>query len=262
MRITCHRIGCPPISTSGFGSSAVCSCSRVPRPPQRIATSICGRLPAWIATNGPRGRAPTRACEARSSTSCPARARRVLDLGCSTGWLAGALKERGEVEVVGIEREPAYAAEARERCDRVSRPTSRTSRGGLGRFDCLVAADVLEHLVDPWSALEAYVALLEPGCRAIVSLPNAAHWSTSRRSRAAPGRAGRGDPRRHAPALVHAARRDRAVRGRRAAVEHVERRPWLLWRGTRLDRHAGPLAPACRRSRSSTSLAARKVSRP
>ena len=47
----------------------------------------------------------------------PARARRVLDLGCSTGWLATALKERGDVEVVGIEREPAYAKVARERID-------------------------------------------------------------------------------------------------------------------------------------------------
>ena len=56
----------------------------------------------------------------------------------------------------------------------------------IGRFDCLVAADVLEHLVDPWAALDAYVAMLGPGCRAIVSLPNVAHWSTFARL-AAPG---------------------------------------------------------------------------
>ena len=31
-------------------------------------------------------------------------------------------------------------------------------------------------------------------------------------------------------------------------VEHVTRRPWVLWRGTRLDRHAGALmrAPVAR----------------
>src|SRR5689334_17288194 len=40
MRITCQRIGLPPISTSGFGIACVCSWSRVPRPPQRIATGI------------------------------------------------------------------------------------------------------------------------------------------------------------------------------------------------------------------------------
>jgi 2-polyprenyl-3-methyl-5-hydroxy-6-metoxy-1,4-benzoquinol methylase len=181
----------------------------------------------------------------------PAGARRVLDLGCSTGWLAGALKQRGEVEVVGIEREPAYAAIAEERCDRVvvadveailARPPA-LHLPDLGRFDCLVAADVLEHLVDPWSTLEAYARLLEPGCRAIVSLPNAAHWTTF-------AALARGSwPRR--PEGIHDAThlrwftlRDAVAlcEGAGLRVEHVERRPWLLWRGTRLDRHAGPLA--------------------
>src|ERR687894_360350 len=108
----------------------------------------------------------------------PPGARRVLDLGCATGALAAALKARGDVEVVGIEREPAYAAEARERCDRVIVGDVEDVPRDLGRFDCLVAADVLEHLVDPWSALDAYAAMLEPGCRAVVSLPNVGHWTT------------------------------------------------------------------------------------
>src|ERR687894_2722975 len=38
MRMTCQRIGRPPISTSGFGIVWVCSRSRVPRPPQRMTT--------------------------------------------------------------------------------------------------------------------------------------------------------------------------------------------------------------------------------
>jgi methionine biosynthesis protein MetW len=173
----------------------------------------------------------------------PARARRVLDLGCSTGWLAAALKQRGEVEVVGIERESAYAAEARTRCDRVIEGDIEDVPDGLGRFDCLVAADVLEHLVDPWSALEAYVAMLEPGCRAIVSLPNVGHWSTFARL------AGGSWPR--LPEGIHDethlrwfTRRDAIAlcEGAGLEVEHVERRTWLLWRGTRLDRHAGPLS--------------------
>jgi methionine biosynthesis protein MetW len=173
----------------------------------------------------------------------PAGVRRVLDLGCSTGWLAGALKERGEVEVVGIEREPAYAAIAEKRCDRVVVGDVEDVPPDLGRFDCLVAADVLEHLVDPWRALEAYVRLLDPGCRAIVSLPNAAHWTTF-------AALARGSwPRR--PEGIHDATHLRwftlrdaveLCEGAGLRVEHVERRPWVLWRGTRLDRHAGPLA--------------------
>src|SRR4051812_26636250 len=117
--MTCQRIGCPPISTSGLGTSGLCSCSRVPRPPQRIATSICGRLPAMDADQRAARADAYESVRAEILDLVPAAARRVLDLGCSTGWLAAALKERGEVEVVGIEREPAYAALAKERCDRV-----------------------------------------------------------------------------------------------------------------------------------------------
>ena len=173
----------------------------------------------------------------------PAGARRVLDLGCSTGWLAAALKARGPVEVVGIEREPAYAEVARAQCDRVVVGDVEQVPPDLGRFDCLVAADVLEHLVDPWSTLEGHVRLLDPGCRAIVSLPNAAHWTTF-------AALARGSwPRR--PEGIHDATHLRwftlrdaveLCEGAGLRVEHVERRPWLLWRGTRLDRHAGPLA--------------------
>jgi methionine biosynthesis protein MetW len=173
----------------------------------------------------------------------PDRARRVLDVGCSTGWLAQELKARGPVEVVGIERDPEYAAQARERCDSVIEGDAEAiDPRELGRFDCLVAADVLEHLVDPWSALERYVAQLDPGCRAIVSLPNVGHWTTyvslarGRWPRKAEG--------------IHDATHLRWFTLRDAIdlledaglrVEHVEHRPWLLHRGTRLDRHAGPL---------------------
>jgi methionine biosynthesis protein MetW len=174
----------------------------------------------------------------------PAGARRVLDLGCATGALATLLKERGPVEVVGVERDPAYAAAAREHCDRVVEGDVETvDTDDLGRFDCLVAADVLEHLVDPWAALDRYVALLEPGCRAVLSLPNVAHWTTY-------AHLARGSWPRE-PQGIHDAGHLRwftlrdaiaLAEGAGLRVEQVIRRPWLLHRGTRLDRHAGPLA--------------------
>jgi len=110
----------------------------------------------------------------------PPGARRVLDLGCASGALGAALKARGPgIEVVGIERDPVYAARAAQRLDRVLEgDLDVLPADGLGSFDCLVAADVLEHLVDPWGVLPRFVALLEPGCRAVVSLPNVRHWET------------------------------------------------------------------------------------
>ena len=110
----------------------------------------------------------------------PRDARRILDLGCSSGALGAALKARQPgAAVVGVERDPAYAAAARERLDEVvEADLGDFDPSGLGRFDCLVAADVLEHLVDPWTVLRRCAAVLEPGGTAVVSLPNVRYWET------------------------------------------------------------------------------------
>jgi SAM-dependent methyltransferase len=113
----------------------------------------------------------------------PPGTRRVLDLGCAAGAVGAALKARGGVEVVGVEADRAYAEEARTRLDQVIETDVEQLAGSpelesLGRFDCLVAADVLEHLCDPWSALRAFAAVLEPGGHAVVSLPNVRFWET------------------------------------------------------------------------------------
>jgi methionine biosynthesis protein MetW len=174
----------------------------------------------------------------------PATARRVLDLGCATGGLATLLKARGPVEVVGVERDAAYAAAAAAHCDKVVHADVETlAVDELGRFDCVVAADVLEHLVDPWTALRAYARLLDPGGTVVVSLPNVAHWSTY-------VHLARGSwPRQ--PEGIHDATHLRwfTLRDARELLAQagldpvaVERRPRLIWRGSRLDDLLGPAA--------------------
>jgi 2-polyprenyl-3-methyl-5-hydroxy-6-metoxy-1,4-benzoquinol methylase len=108
----------------------------------------------------------------------PASARRVLDLGCSAGALGAGLKERGGVEVVGVELDPVLARAAEGRLDRVVVGDAGDLDDALGRFDCVVAADVLEHLPDPWTALRRAVELLEPGGAVVVSLPNVRFFET------------------------------------------------------------------------------------
>ena len=114
----------------------------------------------------------------------PAGARRILDLGCSSGALGAALKERAGAEVVGIEYDPAYAARAAERLDRVvvadleELAATPDLSAELGRFDCLVAADVLEHLRDPWTVLARFATLVGHGDPVVVSLPNIRFWET------------------------------------------------------------------------------------
>src|SRR5437588_3060450 len=53
MWITCHRMGRPPISASGFGTAGACSWSLVPRPPQRMITiGLMGGLSVGSASMG------------------------------------------------------------------------------------------------------------------------------------------------------------------------------------------------------------------
>jgi SAM-dependent methyltransferase len=108
----------------------------------------------------------------------PRSARRVLDLGCSAGALGAGLKARQPVEVVGVEVDPVLARAAARRIDRVVEADAAALPAGLGRFDCIVAADVLEHLADPWDALRSAAGLLEPGGVVVVSLPNVRFFET------------------------------------------------------------------------------------
>ena len=78
--------------------------------------------------------------------------------------------------MVGVELDAAYAREAEGRLDRVITADAAAFAAGPpppeAPFDCLIAADVLEHLRDPWAALRGAAAMLSPGGTAIVSLPN------------------------------------------------------------------------------------------
>lgn len=104
--------------------------------------------------------------------------RRVLDLGCATGLLGRALRERG-CEVVGIERDEGAAAQAAEVLDRVVVADLETADlGGLlgaEAFDVIVCGDVLEHLRDPLRVLRGALCLLAPGGSIVASIPNIAH---------------------------------------------------------------------------------------
>jgi SAM-dependent methyltransferase len=109
----------------------------------------------------------------------PLDASSILELGCSNGALGAALKDRASPQpltVVGIELDPAYAATASERLDRVVVADAEAFLSGPAPpeapFDCAIAADVLEHLVDPWTALARVVELVRPGGKVIVSVPN------------------------------------------------------------------------------------------
>jgi 2-polyprenyl-3-methyl-5-hydroxy-6-metoxy-1,4-benzoquinol methylase len=99
---------------------------------------------------------------------------RVLDVGCARGAGADLLRARGASHLAGIELDASFAADARTRYDEVVEGSVPEDLAWPGAsFDTILAYDVLEHLVDPWTAVRRLAGLLKPEGQLHVSLPNA-----------------------------------------------------------------------------------------
>jgi 2-polyprenyl-3-methyl-5-hydroxy-6-metoxy-1,4-benzoquinol methylase len=106
--------------------------------------------------------------------------KRVLDVGCATGYLAEVLVERG-CRVTGIEADPEAARQAEKYCERVIvgdvEDPSLDKQLDEGSFDVIVFGDVLEHLKDPLRTLKRLKLFLRPEGYVVASIPNVAHGS-------------------------------------------------------------------------------------
>jgi SAM-dependent methyltransferase len=104
----------------------------------------------------------------------PAQARRILDVGCATGRLGASLKAGAGCDVYGVEVEAAVAEQARACLDGVVVGDIESLRLPFPErfFDCILYADVLEHLRDPLAVLRSHRAHLADGGSIVVSLPN------------------------------------------------------------------------------------------
>ena len=104
----------------------------------------------------------------------PSGARTILEVGCGGGAFAAEVRKARQARVTGIEPFEAAAEIAATRLDEVLQTGAQEGLSSLrGRlFDCIVFNDVLEHLVDPESALIAAASLLGPQGTLIASIPN------------------------------------------------------------------------------------------
>jgi 2-polyprenyl-3-methyl-5-hydroxy-6-metoxy-1,4-benzoquinol methylase len=104
--------------------------------------------------------------------------KRVLELGCSSGYLAQPLRERGNT-IVGVELDPDAAREAEQWCERVIVGDLEAMTLPLepSSFDVVLCGDVVEHLRDPVAVLGGVRTFLKPSGTLVLSTPNIANWA-------------------------------------------------------------------------------------
>lgn len=107
----------------------------------------------------------------------------VLDIGCATGLIANILVNEKQCTVDGVE----YDVEAFNICKKSQlfrnifnfSITDKENKNfeilKKNKYDYIILADILEHLINPWDVLISIHDLLKDHGQIIISLPNIAH---------------------------------------------------------------------------------------
>lgn len=104
---------------------------------------------------------------------------KILDIGCSSGNLGEGLIQKKGCVVDGVEQNPKDSDMARKKLRNVYSLNIETDDIGFikEKYDYIVFADVIEHLVNPVSTLKRVKRLLNKNGKLVYSIPNMAHIS-------------------------------------------------------------------------------------
>ncbi|GAF12606.1 glycosyltransferase, family 2 [Bacillus sp. JCM 19046] len=107
----------------------------------------------------------------------PVSATHVLDVGCASGYLGEAIKQKTGGQVSGIELFEGAAREAETRLDFVLCGNIEMVELPFkeAQFDAVVFGDVLEHMLDPWSVIRKLSPYIKVGGGIFASIPNVGH---------------------------------------------------------------------------------------
>ena len=105
--------------------------------------------------------------------------RRVLELGSGPGSITRLLKGN-RCHVTALELDPSAIEIVSEFCEHVfpcdlNDPAWPGKLADFGKFQVVVAGDVLEHLYDPWLVLRSLQSLLTDDGYVVISLPHIGH---------------------------------------------------------------------------------------
>ena len=113
----------------------------------------------------------------------PDNSKSILDIGCSSGYFLNNFKNT-QIYTVGIEPDLNSAIVAKDNADLIINSEFNAksvqellSQSSIKEFDCIFFNDVLEHLYDPWEAIELCKSLLSSSGVIIASIPNLLFYS-------------------------------------------------------------------------------------
>jgi len=112
------------------------------------------------------------------AAAVPSSAKSVLSVGCGAGVTEAEFVKRG-IKVVGVEINPEAAKIARQRGLTILEGDVSEIDVNINDelYDCIIYADILEHLPDPVAVLKRHVKYLRSGGIVYVSIPNFRHYS-------------------------------------------------------------------------------------
>ncbi|WP_315444664.1 bifunctional glycosyltransferase/class I SAM-dependent methyltransferase [uncultured Selenomonas sp.] len=104
---------------------------------------------------------------------------RVLEIGCACGATLREIGHRNPTaNLYGVELNEKAAEVAAPFATILSMDVERLDPAEIKeRFDYIIMGDVVEHLLDPWAAIQNMRELLVPGGAIVASIPNVAHIS-------------------------------------------------------------------------------------
>lgn len=107
---------------------------------------------------------------------------KVLEIGCADGVKSDYLINSKKCQVTGIEIDKQASKIASKRglnmiTGNIEEERVISEIKSKGKFDCLLATAVIEHLADPWQALQMWQNFLKADGFLVISTSNILHWS-------------------------------------------------------------------------------------
>ena len=118
---------------------------------------------------------------AKLSTGFIPKKSNLLELVCATGFMSKYFTQVKQCRVFGVEIDPEMAKIAAKSCENIlvgdlDQPQTWSKIQAVSPFDVVFASAVIEHLQNPWAALQSIKQVLKPQGILIVTTSNIAHW--------------------------------------------------------------------------------------